>query len=175
MYQYRLLDFDFIAVQHEKQFIMQCTASSCVMTSALGPCALPSRTRFPFKPASHPVKPLLILNYRQPPSSRNTGRGGRQSTPQQQPSRPPAPPRAYHAPSSSNNSSCRRDGSQFLQAAKGAADDFVCRHDPFAVGFGCLLVTGYCVVAHGQDVWEALRLAGLSTILGMVSRHIHTS
>jgi hypothetical protein len=143
---------------------MQYTASSCGMTSML-----PSRTRFAVRPAPAAVQPLTVLRQRRPPSSRSTSRGGRQVRPQQQPSRPAAPPRAYQAPSSRSSSSSRRDGSQLFQATKGAANNFVCRHDPFAVGCGCLLVTGYCVVAHGQDVWEALRLAGFSTILGMVS------
>jgi hypothetical protein len=151
---------------------MHFTASSCGMSSMLQAGTLPARMRSALKPAPASVQPLVVLNQNRPSPPRNTGRGGRQASrqqqQQQQPSRPAAPPRAYQT-SSSRSSSSRNDGSQFFQAARGAADQFVCRHDPFAVGFGCLLVTGYCVVAHGQDVWEALRLAGFSTILGMVS------
>jgi hypothetical protein len=36
-------------------------------------------------------------------------------------------------------------------------------------GVGSLLVTGYCVVVHGQEVQEALNIAAFATVLGMVS------
>lgn len=36
-------------------------------------------------------------------------------------------------------------------------------------GIGSLLVTGYCVVVHHQEVGEALNIAAGATVLGMVS------
>jgi hypothetical protein len=42
------------------------------------------------------------------------------------------------------------------------------RYDPVTTGIGSLLVTGYCVVAHQQSVWEALNIAACATVLGMV-------
>lgn len=43
------------------------------------------------------------------------------------------------------------------------------RYDPVATGTGSLLVAGYCVVAQGQPVGEALNIAAAATVLGMVS------
>jgi hypothetical protein len=39
-------------------------------------------------------------------------------------------------------------------------------------GVGSLLVTGYCVVVHGQEVQEALNIAAFATVLGMVSTRV---
>jgi hypothetical protein len=151
---------------------MQSTVGSTSMVSMLQPSTFAPRLRSPRTPVPIAVQPVMLLEFRKtPPSDRSTSRGTKtqQGGQQQQAPRPipPPNPRAYRTASS--KSSSRRTKPDMLQSAKGAADKFVCRHDPVTVGFGCLLVAGYCVVAHGQDVGEALRLAGFSTILGMVS------
>lgn len=56
-----------------------------------------------------------------------------------------------------------------LTAVKDSCTKFLGRYDPVTTGIGSLLVTGYCVVVHGQDVGEALNIAAFATILGMVS------
>jgi hypothetical protein len=153
--------------------MMQSTAGSTSMVSMLQPSTYAPRFRPAYSAAPTAVQPVMLLEFRKtPPSDRSTNRGTKtqQGGQQQQPpSRPTQPlsPRTYRTTSS--KSSSRPTKPDMLESAKGAADKFVCRHDPVTVGFGCLLVTGYCVVAHGQDVGEALRLAGFSTILGMVS------
>eukprot|EP00882_Tetradesmus_deserticola_P013498 GHRQ01014330.1.p1 GENE.GHRQ01014330.1~~GHRQ01014330.1.p1 ORF type:complete len:200 (+),score=38.56 GHRQ01014330.1:216-815(+) len=119
------------------------------------------------------LQPITVVGFQRPPPNRSTSSGNKQQQArrQQQLSRRAAPPKPHQTASSKSSSSKGRNQQDMLEAAKVAVDKFVCRHDPFTVGFGCLLVTGYCVVAHGQDVGEALQLAGFATILGMVSSH----
>ncbi|KAF6265512.1 hypothetical protein COO60DRAFT_960378 [Scenedesmus sp. NREL 46B-D3] len=49
---------------------------------------------------------------------------------------------------------------------------FTGRYDPVTTGVGSLLVTGYCVVVHGQEVGEALNVAAFATVLGMVLQEV---
>eukprot|EP00882_Tetradesmus_deserticola_P003518 GHRQ01003722.1.p1 GENE.GHRQ01003722.1~~GHRQ01003722.1.p1 ORF type:complete len:161 (+),score=35.66 GHRQ01003722.1:216-698(+) len=123
------------------------------------------------------LQPITVVGFQRPPPNRSTSSGNKQQQArrQQQLSRRAAPPKPHQTASSKSSSSKGRNQQDMLEAAKVAVDKFVCRHDPFTVGFGCLLVTGYCVVAHGQDVGEALQLAGFATILGMVLQELLVS
>ncbi|WIA22784.1 hypothetical protein OEZ86_009737 [Tetradesmus obliquus] len=49
---------------------------------------------------------------------------------------------------------------------------FTGRYDPVTTGVGSLLVTGYCVVVHGQEIGEALNIAAFATVLGMVMQEV---
>lgn len=60
-----------------------------------------------------------------------------------------------------------------MESAKSSCSKFIGRYDPVAVGTGALLVTGYCVVVHGQEVTEALNITGFATVVGMVRSIMH--
>jgi hypothetical protein len=59
-----------------------------------------------------------------------------------------------------------------VAAVRSSWTRFAGRYDPVTTGVGSLLVTGYCVVVHGQEVGEALNIAAFATVLGMVSRAV---
>eukprot|EP00882_Tetradesmus_deserticola_P000297 GHRQ01000328.1.p1 GENE.GHRQ01000328.1~~GHRQ01000328.1.p1 ORF type:complete len:143 (+),score=21.24 GHRQ01000328.1:173-601(+) len=59
-----------------------------------------------------------------------------------------------------------------VAAVRGSWTRFTGRYDPVTTGVGSLLVTGYCVVVHGQEVGEALNIAAFATVLGMVMQEV---
>lgn len=56
-----------------------------------------------------------------------------------------------------------------VSGIRSSCTKFLNRYDPVTTGVGSLLVTGYCVVAYQQSVWEALNCWVAATVLGLVS------
>lgn len=59
-----------------------------------------------------------------------------------------------------------------LAAFREDVQRFIEHYDPVTTGMGSLLVCGYCMGILGQSPWEALQLAGFSTVMGMVANEV---
>ncbi|PNH00742.1 hypothetical protein TSOC_003903 [Tetrabaena socialis] len=53
-----------------------------------------------------------------------------------------------------------------------AMDSFLRRYDVLSTGVGALIVTGYCVYAHGQDPLTALSITFTSTVCALVANEL---
>lgn len=46
------------------------------------------------------------------------------------------------------------------------------RYDVLSTGVGALVVTSWCVYAHGQDPWTALSITATSTVVALVANEV---
>ncbi len=46
------------------------------------------------------------------------------------------------------------------------------RYDVLSTGVGALVVTSWCVYAHGQDPWTALSITATSTVVALVANEL---
>ncbi|GFR46715.1 hypothetical protein Agub_g8338 [Astrephomene gubernaculifera] len=53
-----------------------------------------------------------------------------------------------------------------------AVDSFLRRYDVVSTGVGALIVTSYCVYAHGQDPFTALGITFTATVVALVANEL---
>lgn len=59
-----------------------------------------------------------------------------------------------------------------LRNVSSAVDSFLRRYDVLSTGVGALVVTSWCVYAHGQDPWTALSITATSTVVALVANEV---
>lgn len=59
-----------------------------------------------------------------------------------------------------------------LESITSALDSFVKRYDVVSCSVGALLVTSWCVYAHGQDPWTAMSITFTSTVVALVANEL---
>ncbi|GLC63863.1 hypothetical protein PLESTF_000091600 [Pleodorina starrii] len=59
-----------------------------------------------------------------------------------------------------------------LRNVQAAVNNFLRRYDVLSTGIGAMIVTSYCVYAHGQDPFTALGITFTSTVVALVANEL---